>query len=375
MRETTGIQQALLAWFDRHQRDLPWRRTYSPYHVWISEVMLQQTQMIRGVAYFQRWCRRFPDVARLAEASRDEVYKLWEGLGYYRRADNLLATALRLMAEHKGELPADYGQLRRLPGIGPYTAAAIMSLAFNEDYPVVDANVERVFSRLFDIPAPVKSSRAFIETKARALLPQGRSRLFNQALMELGALICTPKRPACPRCPLAPHCEARQQGTVAERPVRGPVKEPVRIRMATGIIVRDGRIFIQKRLADDVWGNLWEFPGGRLQEGETPEAALLREIGEETGFTVLGLTPITTVHHSYTIYRVTLHGFACCLAGPDLRPPRLTAAQEGRWIRPEEIEDYAFPAGHRMLIEHLRRHGGWQAVLGPCASPTAAHHR
>lgn len=180
------LQKQLLNWFAGNCRELPWRENYIPYHVWISEVMLQQTQMERGVIYFERWIERFPDVAELAEADEEEVLLLWEGLGYYSRARNILKAAQLLMAEHGGKLPADHGALRKLPGIGPYTAGAIMSLAFNEPYPVVDANVERLFSRLYDIAAPIKECKELVWQKARDLLPDGEARHFNQALMEPG---------------------------------------------------------------------------------------------------------------------------------------------------------------------------------------------
>ncbi len=351
--EKETLQHRLLAWFAVNQRPLPWRETYDPYQVWIAEIMGQQTQMGRVVAYFRRWLAAFPDVATLAAADEERVFKLWEGLGYYNRARNILSCARILASEYDGRLPADRDILRTLPGIGDYTANAIASIAFNQDYPVIDANVRRLFARLFDIGTPPAQARSFIEAQAAALLPAGRARHFNQALMELGALVCTPRNPACHHCPLARFCEAHQQGTVALRPVSPGRVKTVAIVMATGIIVARGRIFIQKRLATDVWGNLWEFPGGRLLDGEDPAAALHREVAEETGFRLRGVQELATVRHSYTIYRVTLHGFGALLADDRLEPPHLTAAQEYRWVRPAELADYAFPAGHRKIIAGL----------------------
>ena len=254
MGDRRTLCDAMLSWFSRHQRPLPWRRTYHPYHIWISEIMGQQTQMDRVVGYFNKWCARFPNIDSIAKASQEEIYKLWEGLGYYSRARNIQRTAEILCRVHNCTLPDRYDALLALPGIGPYTAAAIMSLAFNRDYPVIDANVERVFARLFDIPTPVKEAqnRLFIEKKSKGLLPSGQARNFNQALMELGALVCLPKAPLCGKCPIAHHCEALQQGTVYDRPVlRRPAKS-VSIVMATGLLIHSGKIFIQKRLADDV---------------------------------------------------------------------------------------------------------------------------
>ncbi|MEW6499985.1 MAG: A/G-specific adenine glycosylase, partial [Thermodesulfobacteriota bacterium] len=210
------LQEALLAWFAAHSRDLPWRRTYDPYHVWISEIMLQQTRMERVIGYFRRWLERFPDLPALAAADEEEVLKCWEGLGYYSRARNLHRAAGLVMRDHGGTIPADHAALLTLPGIGRYTAGAIMSLAFNREYPLVDANVERLFARLYDIDSPVREAvnHRFVWQRALELIPPGRARLFNQALMELGALVCTPKNPACSACPLAGHCKALRGNTV-----------------------------------------------------------------------------------------------------------------------------------------------------------------
>ncbi len=355
MDDGNRICEALLGWFTRNQRPLPWRRSYHPYHIWISEIMGQQTQMDRVVDYFLQWCARFPDPASIARASQEEIYKVWEGLGYYSRARNIQRTAEILCRSYNCTVPDRYEDLLSLPGIGPYTAAAIMSLAFNRDYPVIDANVERVFARLFDIPTPVKEApnRLFIEKKACRLLPSGQARFFNQALMELGALVCLPKKPRCGQCPVSRYCEALQQGTADQRPVLNKPAKSVAIVMATGLLVHSGKIFIQKRLADDVWANLWEFPGGRLQKGESGAEAVRREYREETGFKIGVVEDLGMVRHSYTIYRVTLHCFLCRLLSKD-SSPTLTAAQEYRWVAWQELAGYAFPAGHRKLIERLQ---------------------
>jgi len=351
MTEKKELQYSLLKWFAAYQRPLPWRIDYIPYQVWISEIMGQQTQMDRVVEYFKRWCEKYPDIASLAIADQEEAYNLWEGLGYYRRVQHLLQTAKIIMTDHDGLLPDKYAALLALPGIGTYTANAIMSIAYNQNYPVIDANVERIFARLFDIPTPVRTAKKFIHHKACDLLPSGEARMFNQALMELGALICTAKNPVCHRCPVERSCEAKQQGTVNERPIRSLPKKAVPIHMATGIILVDGKIYIQKRMADDVWANLWEFPGGRLQNGEEPLEAMVREVTEETGFSVTNPVYYDKFFHSYTIYRVTLYCFFCELDAMAI--PTLHAAQDYRWVLPEELCNFAFPAGHRKCIESL----------------------
>lgn len=360
-----SLSDHLINWFTRNQRDLPWRKTYSPYQVWISEVMLQQTQMERGVKYFKRWMNKFPDVASLANASEDEVLKLWEGLGYYSRARNLHKTARILHAEHAGCFPSAPEALQKLPGIGPYTARAIASIAFEQDVCLVDANVERVCSRLYNIDTPVKNSltRKRIESLCQALLPPGQARVFNQALMEFGSLVCSPRTPNCQRCPLQKFCAAYHSGVVDQRPVLLPPPKPILLDMATGVLRREHKFFVQKRLSSDVWGNLWEFPGGVVEGGESPEQAVIREYMEETKLRVFDPALIGRFKHTYTKFRITMHAFF--VEAVAVEPVVLTAAQECRWVTWEELQTLAFPSGHRKLIAHLatlRKFGTGMAV-------------
>lgn len=352
----TALQQGLLAWFAARRRPLPWREDYAPYAVWVSEVMLQQTQMERGVAYFQRWMRRFPDIPSLARADEEEVLKHWEGLGYYARARNLHQAARWLVAEKGGELPRTAEALRRLPGVGEYTAAAVASLAFNEDVPVVDANVARVLARVYDLDTPLKdaATRRRLAELAGSLLPRGFARDFNQALMELGALVCG-KRPQCGECPIQGQCESLRLGIVHERPVPGRAKELVPLEVVTGVLRHQGRYLIQKRLPQGVWGGLWEFPGGRIEPGESPETAVVREFREETDLAVRITAFLQLIRHGYTTYRVRLHCFALELTDPTLELPlaALHAATESRWVPRAALDDFAFPAGHRKLIDGL----------------------
>ncbi len=345
----------LVEWFSLHGRDLPWRKAYDPYHVWISEIMLQQTQMERGVAYFNRWIERFTTPRDVADASEEDILNHWEGLGYYSRAMNIRKAARIICREHGGIIPDTPEVLRSLPGIGPYTAAAIASIAYRHPVPVVDANVERVLARLFDIDEPPKQARTArrIHDLAGGLMPASHAREFNQAMMELGALVCLPKKPRCSACPVVPYCQAYHLDIVLERPVPRKAAGYIPIEVATGVLVHDGRIFIQKRPASGVWANLWEFPGGSVESGETPAQALLREYYEETEFRLADIQPITVIRHGYTKYRVSLHCFYCSLDGGE-STPILHAAQEFRWVRPEQLDDFAFPAGHRKLIAKIR---------------------
>ncbi len=336
-------------------RDLPWRRTYDPYHVWISEIMLQQTQMDRGVAYFLRWIERFADVQAVAAAEEQEILKYWEGLGYYARARNLHKAAKVIVLDHGGEVPCEYEQLLRLPGIGPYTAAAIASVAGNYDVPVIDANVARVYARLFDIGEPVKERAVQnrLAEIAKKLLPQGQARAYNQALMDLGGLVCTPKNPSCGECPVAAACAALAAGTVAERPVIGPGKNSITINKVAGIIFFNGKIYIQQRQADDVWGGLWEFPGGEVETGAAFDR-IAATILQDTGLPVTSVQYITRVRHQYTHHKINLDCFLCRLTGENCQPV-LNSACNYRWIHPQELDQYAFPAGPRKLLEYLRK--------------------
>ncbi len=370
------LHRSLIQWFQRHQRPFPWRRNYDPYQIWISEIMLQQTQVERALIFFERWLQQFPDIHTLAAASEDEVLKQWEGLGYYSRAKNIRRCARLIVDQYDGVIPSDPALLLTLPGIGPYTAGAISSIAYNLPVPLVDANIARLFSRLFDIDIPLSQATPLLWQKAREIVAPSETRSFNQGLMELGAMICTPKNPLCHQCPLCRFCIARQNNLTDQRPLRSPGKRQEIIEMATGILSYSQQhslhplLFIQQRLADDIWGSLWEFPGGRLKPEESPEQALIREFREETGFSICITRKITRTIHYYTHHKVILHCFHCILPAnshPADRaqqrtgaavlpsPPELTAAQQYRWVSFAELDQFAFPAGHRKLIDHIQK--------------------
>ena len=349
------LQQNLLNWFQDNARNLPWRQSYAPYDVWISEIMLQQTQMDRVIDYFTRWKNILPNIASITASNEEKILKLWEGLGYYSRVRNIIKTADILQEQYNEKLPSDYSLLLKLPGIGRYTAGAIMSIAFNKEYAIVDANIERVFARLFNLNKPVKDKEThiFIWEMAQKLIPKGKAREHNQAFMELGALLCLPRNPRCKICPVSDFCQSYKKNIVDKRPIAVKPSQTIFIEMATGILTYKDRILIQKRKPKGIWPNLWEFPGGRLEPGETPELALVREYDEETELKIGNLKKIIIVQHSYTIYRVTLHCYYCNLIG-DRSEPILHGAQEFRWVIPEELDGFAFPAGHRKLIKHLK---------------------
>lgn len=272
--------QNLLEWYHHIQRDLPWRKNHDPYRIWVSEIMLQQTRVDTVIPYFNAFISKFPTVKVLAEAPEEEVLKCWEGLGYYSRARNLQAGAKMVMELHHGQMPTTKEEVAALKGVGPYTCGAIMSIAYNEPIPAVDGNVMRVISRFFalddDIAKP--STRIKLEKLVETMIPQGQARYFNQALMELGALICTPKSPNCLLCPVMEHCEARLQGREHELPIKSKAKK-ARVEYRVAAIVEGqgehaGKVLVRQRPAEGLLAGMWELPHVLVAE---EQAAVLYE--------------------------------------------------------------------------------------------------
>jgi len=346
------IQDRLLAWSCTHCRDLPWRGEHNPYHVWVSEVMLQQTQVETVIPYYHRFLARFPTLRSLAEAGLDEVLKVWEGLGYYARARHLHQAAQQVMERHNGQLPAEREALLALPGIGPYTAGAILSLAFGQDAAVLDGNVRRVLSRLFavDDSPRLGATRRRLWHLAEALLPSGQAGSFNQALMDLGATVCTPRDPHCGDCPLSEVCQGYHSGDPERYPARVQRRPLPHYDVAAGVIWRGDQLLISKRYTDDLLGGLWELPGGRQEEGETLEECLVREVREELGIEIAVNALLMTVRHAYTHFRVTLHVFHCRYLSGE---PQTLGCADWRWVRPDELNHFAFPAADRRIIAAL----------------------
>ena len=356
-----AIQRGILSWFEKNSRDVPWRRDPTPYRVWVSEIMLQQTRTGTVIPYYERWMRAFPAVEALAAADLSAVLKAWEGLGYYSRARNLHAAAKVVSAQLGGRLPEAPEGLRRLPGIGRYTANAIASIAFGRDVPVVDGNVSRVLARLLAIEEDItaKATQDRLWALAGEFLPPGKAATWNPALMEFGARVCTPRKPACPSCPISRWCAAGAAGTPEAYPRRRRRQIP-RVEAAVGVIRRGDRVFVQRRPPSGFLGGLWEFPGGKRRPGETLRACLRRELAEEVGFCGTIGRRIMTNQHGYSMFQVTLHAYECVWRGAAPRPKAL----EWRWAGPGELEDLAFPAANRRLIESLRRRarGGARGV-------------
>ena len=347
----------LLAWFRRRGRDLPWRKNRTPYRVWIAEIMLQQTRVETVVPYYRRWVEAFPTAAALAGASETDVLNLWEGLGYYARARALRSAAGIIVRDYGGELPADPERLRKLPGIGDYTAGSIASIAFAIPVPALDGNVRRVYSRLFDIEAPLKSKESEAElakiSSAIYALPDAAENPgdYLEGLMDLGATVCLPGVPRCEECPWTDDCAAKARGVQTARPVVEK-KAPVPAYLVTAAVIADadGRLLLTRRPKTGLLGGLWEFPGGKVEAGESLTDCVVREIREELAVAVTPERPFGVYRHAYTHFKITLHAFAgTILPGSDPKPLSADALD---WAEPERLDAYPMGKVDRLIARN-----------------------
>ncbi len=342
------VQRRLLSWFARHQRDLPWRHDRDPYRIWVSEVMLQQTQVATVVPYFERFLRAFPTLSDLAAADEQEVLRLWEGLGYYRRARDLHRAARLLVAEHGGKLPDDPAALAALPGMGRYTVGAVLSQAYDRRLPILEANSQRVLCRLLGERGEPRQgeTRRRLWHAAEVLLPRRRVGEFNQALMELGALVCTPAVPRCPECPLAEWCEARRRGLQEEIPARAARPAVVLVEEAAVVVRRGADALLVQRPDGGRWAGMWEFPHAALQQDETHEEAARRVVRDLAGLDAEVGAEVLTLRHGVTRHRITLVCFEATYRAGSFRSPFYRRAL---WLPPERLGDYPVSAPQRRL--------------------------
>jgi A/G-specific adenine glycosylase len=348
------IGQLLLDWYERHRRDLPWRRTNDPYAILVAEIMLQQTRVETVIHYYERFLARFPSLEVLAAAPLDDVLKAWEGLGYYARARNLHKAAQQVMQELGGHLPGSPEALLLLPGVGRYTSAAVASIAFGQDTIALDGNLHRVLCRLFvidDDPSRPNTQRT-LEELALAMLPSGRAGELNQALMDLGAMICTSTNPRCLLCPVRKLCRAQEEGIQNDLPIRATRTQRPHRDVTAGVIWDgNGHFLITQRPLDGMLGGLWEFPGGKRRPGEALVECLHREIVEELAIEIQIGDLLCKVEHNFTHFQMTLYAFDCqWLSG---RPQRLGCA-DLRWVTLDELDAFAFPVADQRIISFLR---------------------
>lgn len=341
------LRTRLLAWYDAHRRDLPWRAAAGevpdPYRVWLSEVMLQQTRVETVKPYFERWTERFPTLDALAEAGEDEVLKQWEGLGYYSRARNFHRAVREVRAGYGGRVPDDPEAFRALPGVGRYTAGAVMSIAFGRPEPLVDGNVRRVFARWTDQPAPADAD---LWALAAALAPGERPGDLNQALMELGATVCTPRAPRCGTCPVAAFCAARAAGTQEERPARKKAKPTPHEDTAVAVVERAGRMLLVRRPASARLGGMWAFPQAVLLPGEPLARGVERAAREWTGVEVRAGEEVAVVPHAFTHVRATYRAVRCTVLSGE---PRGVGCDAWAWVSAAELDGYALPVAQRKI--------------------------
>ncbi len=348
-KDTRAIRCNLLAWYHANARDLPWRKTSDPYCIWLSEIMLQQTKTETVIPYYENFLRAFPVISALAEADEDRVLKLWEGLGYYRRAHNLCRAAKMIVGTKGGQFPKSAKEWMKLPGVGRYTACAIASIAFGEKVAVLDGNVKRVLSRIFRVKGNINEQATLrkLWMITESLVAQKSPGDFNQAIMELGARICKPKDPRCDTCPVKRQCGAFQIGRQTSFPVMKRKREIPHYHVVAAVIRRNGRYLICKRPVDGMLGGLWEFPGGKVEKAESYEQALIRELKEELGIRIKVGERITTVKHAYSHFSVSLHAYRCDLARGKIKK---YYHSEIKWIPRSHFSHYAFPgANHKVL--------------------------
>jgi A/G-specific adenine glycosylase len=369
------VVPALLSWFAAHARDLPWRRQRDPYAIWVSEIMLQQTQVKTVIPFWERWMQTLPTVQALAQASPALIHKLWEGLGYYTRVRNLQRAAQAICAGHGGRFPEDFEAILALPGIGRYTAGAIASIAFNQPAPILDGNVIRVLTRLHGIAADPreKQTNAQLWRLAQELVEEAHdnrgsgiedrnSKLetrnpkpespnapsaLNQSLMELGALVCTPRSPNCAACPLAALCVARRENRTEQIPRVKARATPTARRFIVMILQRDGRYLVRQRPADAVNAHLWEFPNREATDQEPAAAVIAEQLGQPPA----AIASLCTVKHSITRYRMTTEAW---LVASHREPAKLP----GQWRTPAQLHQLAFTSAHRRIVQRLEKGGG-----------------
>lgn len=349
-----SFRRRLLAWFTKHKRDLPWRKSQDPYRIWASEVMLQQTTVKMAEPHFVRFLKAFPTVNHLAAADESQVLRMWEGLGYYRRARAMHAAAKQIVAEHDAKLPRDVATLQTLPGIGRYTAGAIASMAYDLRAPILETNTVRVLARLLAYPDDTTKSagQKILWSAAEEVLPQSNIAHFNQAMMELGSLVCTPSNPNCDECPVMTLCGAFAAGVQNEIPKLAAKQKITAVREASIVVRKNGQILVRQRGADERWAGMWDFPRFEIT-GEGPlfvRDEIITKLRTQTGITAKPGNLITTLKHGVTRYRITLDCYSA-----EYVSGRVGAEKATRWVRPSELGELPLSVTARKLANLICR--------------------
>ena len=339
-----------MEWFQKNKRPLPWRARYRPYEVWVSEIMLQQTQMETVLPYFRRWMKVFPTIGSLAAADEKKVLKLWEGLGYYSRARSLHESAKLIVQKHNGLFPSDYETMLSLKGVGRYTAGAIASIAFNQNKPIVDGNVLRVLSRVYAIKKPidVEKNKEIFWKRQEGLIPKRAARFFNQALMELGALVCGSQNPSCAVCPIQKFCAAYEKGNPEDYPIRKNRKKIVKVTASALVLQKNGKYLIRLRPLGEIMGGLWEFPEWKLARDKKMRLEKIKEktrglAKKEFSFETNGLKHLGSIKRNYTHHNETLEVFF-------MQADRARSAR-GLWVKKNEFKKYPFSSAHAKIVK------------------------
>jgi A/G-specific adenine glycosylase len=343
---STSLQRPLLAWYRRHRRDLPWRRDQDPYRVWLSEVMLQQTTVKVVTPYFEAFLERFPTLTALADAPEDDVLAAWSGLGYYHRARNLHRGARHVRDQHAGRFPRTLEAALAVPGVGLYTASAVLSIAYGVALPVVDGNVRRVLARLFALRGPKWRKDAPFYNRAQELLTPEAPGDWNQAVMELGATVCTPRKPACPACPLRAQCRVLELGIVDRLPEGKARRAPVSVTVAAALVLRQGRILLVRRAAERLMGGMWEVPQTSLESRGLPD--LVPELRERHQLEVRPGRLRASARHAITFRRIRVEAYEARLARQPPDDPERFA-----WVLPDELSGFAVSSLTRKVVRAL----------------------
>lgn len=350
------LTRSLLHWYETSGRDLPWRNTRDPYKIWISEIMLQQTQVKTVIPYFERWLLRFPTVSDLAAADLQSVLKAWEGLGYYARARNLHRSAQMLVEQFAGQFPETIEDALILPGVGRTTAGGILSAAFNAPLAILDGNVKRVLARLINLSVPPNRAMPQLWEISQSLVPLHQGRDFNQALMDLGATVCIPRQPNCSSCPWNSACKSYNLGVQNHRPMT-ETKAPLPHKLIGVAVIwnsQGDQILIDRRKPEGLLGGLWEFPGGKVEPGETIPDCIQREIQEELGIVIAVEEKLMTIDHAYTHFKVTLNVHHCRYVSGE---PQTLECDEIKWVTLAQLDEYPFPKANIQIIQALQQQG------------------